>query len=218
MTLTIAIDGGTRTGKSTTAERLAAKLGLLAISTGALFRTWAWLTLQLNLDPDDEIDCNLSALRLIQLGFRFIDADHAELGGDVLGPKELRNPEVTAASSKVAVHAHARRLLLPLQRDPVACGGVVEGRDIGTVVLPNADLKIFLTVTPEERLRRALKRDGYAAARTDAERDLRETTRTAAPLIPAADAIIIDTTDRPIDEIVRQILDTVTKLTSPDVG
>lgn len=199
--LQIAVDGGAATGKTSTSMQVAQRLGLAHISTGLVYRALAWVIVRDGLDPDDSVDCLKVAHSLAEGDFEFTDADRVRIGDVLLERDQLRGPAVTDGSSRVAVHAGARQVLLDLQRQAAAGGAVVEGRDIGTVVLPNADLKIFLIVSDVEHRRRSIKSGGIELAQTNLERDRRETTRTAAPLVAAEGAWIIDTSNRTVAKV-----------------
>ncbi|HSX48424.1 MAG TPA: (d)CMP kinase [Candidatus Nanoarchaeia archaeon] len=206
----IAIDGSTRTGKSTVASIVAAKSDLPHLNTGLVYRAVGWLALGLKLDadaPNAEARMVRHVERLLASDrFRFVDADHFRVGIRVLSDQDLRSHQVTAESSVWAAMAKVRRCLVEMQRRAAANGAVLEGRDIGTVIFPGTPHKFFLTVTSEERWRRAVERDGELAARTDQERDEREASRSAAPMKPASDAFVIDTTKTPAAEVAKLIL------------
>ncbi len=201
----IAIDGGTRTGKTSTAKRVAQQLELPHISTGLVYRALAWAIIDLGLDPSSARDCARVSAQLADGGLSFVDGDTVSISDQALGISELRHPRVTAASSVVAVHREARANLLELQRQAAKAGAVVEGRDIGTVVLPDADLKVFLTVSPEEHWRRAEHEGGIVEI--DLARDQREASRAVAPMVPAADAITIDTSGLKVPEVVTIVIE-----------
>ena len=215
--LEIAIDGGTSTGKSSTSERVAKRLGLVHIDTGLVYRTLAWTVAFHRLNPDDATDC-LRLAEDLATEFEFIDGETVRAGVVVLKSEHLRTAKVTDWSSRVAVHAEARQVLLDLQRRAAADGAVVEGRDIGTVVLPDADLKIFLTVSEAERLRRSTKSGGAALAQINSERDRRETTRQTAPLVAVPEALTLDTSNLTVIEVADLIVDRALALRWPKVG
>lgn len=192
----IAIDGPAGSGKSTVARTVAAKLGLDYLDTGAMYRSVAWAVLHLELDP-------VAAAALdIEVGERIVIAGH-----DVTGP--IRGPEVSAEVSRVAAQPSVREQLVRKQRAWVEArsGGVIEGRDIGTVVFPDADLKVFLTASEEERARRRSgEAHGVDGAADVARRDRMDSTRAVSPLTKADDAIEVDTTGKTIDEVVDEVL------------
>jgi cytidylate kinase len=194
----IAIDGPAAAGKTTLAKRLAEELGFLFVPTGAMYRAVAWA-------QRNGIDWKRAKLEVREGGRIYLD------GRDITD--ELANPEIDELSSKVAVDSEVRRHLVALQRE-IARGRdvVMEGRDIGTVVLPDAELKIFLWATPEERARRRLReRGGKFEEILEAikRRDERDSSRTDSPLRPAEDAVIIDTTDKSPEETLRVVLELV---------
>ena len=192
--LIVAIDGPSAAGKGTLARRLAAHLGLPYLDTGLLYRAVGRLVLDHGGNPGDPATAECAALGL-----------HPEH----LGRRDLRGPEADAAASAVAAVPGVRAALLDFQRRFGAAGGaVLDGRDIGTVIFPNADLKFFITASAEARARRrwlelrerGLPQDLAAVERDLRARDERDQTRAAAPLRPADDAVVIDTTALDRDE------------------
>ncbi len=181
----IAIDGPAAAGKGTLARRLAAALGLPHLDTGLLYRAVGRRVLDAGGDPADPAAAELQALAL--------DAADLDRG-------DLRGPAADAAASAVARHPEVRAALLAFQRRfPGERGAVLDGRDIGTVVFPDADVKLFVTAALEARARRRWVELGGVAplAEIQAEmraRDERDSTRSAAPLVQAADAVVLDTT------------------------
>ncbi len=190
----IAIDGPSGSGKSTIARGLAAELGLPYLDTGGLYRAVTLAVLRRGVDPRDSEGCAgiARAVRVEQRGGRTYLC-----GEDV--DDEIRGEEVTAAVSAVSAHPALREAMLPIQRESAAEGGIVEGRDIGTIVLPDADLKVYLTASSEERARRRALQSGMedrdAVERELSRRDRQDEGRPVAPLIQARDAWEIDTTD-----------------------
>jgi GTPase len=205
----IAIDGPAGSGKSTVARAVAAALELPHIDTGALYRAAALACLRGQVELADADACTraVEAAIIDRVDDRtFLDGDDVE--------DEIRGGEVTAAVSTVAAHPGVRDALLPAQRRAVAtAGGVMEGRDIGSVVLPDADVKVFLTASPEERARRRagqLGRDDLdVLAAQLAERDGRDAGRETAPLVRADDAWELDSTGCEVDEVVARVVDRV---------
>lgn len=201
----IAIDGPAGSGKSTVAKMLAERLGFTYVDTGAMYRAVAWKLKQHDIDPD-----NTNALRELLENTQFSISDSVLcMDGRKIGD-EIRTPEISRLSSDVAKIAEVRRFLTAEQRRIAEKGNVImEGRDIGTVVIPDADLKFFITASPEERARRRyeqLKRLGIEAnydriLNELIQRDRNDSSREIAPLKPAEDAIIIDTTNMTIDEV-----------------
>lgn len=202
----IAIDGPAGSGKSTVAKRVAEKLGLAYLDTGAMYRSVAFAALRRGIDVNDAEAVG----RLAQQVEMEIGATVRVEGVDAT--VEIRGPEVTRAVSAVAANPDVRREMVRRQRDWVAVhdGAVVEGRDIGSVVFPNAELKVFLTASDEERARRRSQEmrdlDYDTVAADIARRDLLDSTRTASPLVMADDAVVVDTSGRTIDEIVEEVL------------
>lgn len=211
MSRVVAIDGPAGSGKSTVARAVAAALGLEVLDTGAMYRAVTLAVLAAGADPADPEACAAAARSVrIDLGARVV-LD----GRDVT--EAIRGPEVTAAVSAVSAHPAVREVLVGHQRAWAEAhgGAVVEGRDIGTVVFPQATLKVFLTASDEERARRRA-RDEAAADRTAdvaavqadlARRDRLDAGRAASPLVAAPDAVPVDSTDRTIDDVVRSIVD-----------
>ena len=209
----IAIDGPAGAGKSTVARHLARHFGLLNLETGAMYRAFALKALAANLSLEDAPALlALSAATSIALeptgqGNRVL-LD----GADVTA--QLREPAVTDGASRVSVHPPIRAWMVRLQQELGASGGVVmEGRDIGTVVFPNADVKIFLDAAPEVRGQRRYEQIGpstveehqpEAIVRELRARDERDRNRADSPLRPAADAILLDSTHLTLDEVVAQ--------------
>ena len=210
----IAIDGPAGAGKSSVARILAERLGFLHIDTGALYRV---LTLQVMREGIKPTDAGDVAKVLKSAHIQFIpeaDGNRVLLNGEDV-TKAIREPEVSENVSLVAQHGQVRDYLLILQREMAAKGGtVMDGRDIGTVVLPEAELKIFLTASAEERASRRMKElrcQGHRVTYKDVllsirARDNLDAERLVAPLRAAADAIPIDTTGKSVDAVVEEIL------------
>lgn len=220
--LVIAIDGPSGAGKSTVAHLLAERLGYLQIDTGAMYRAVAWLLHAGGVDPDDltavERLCSTVDVRLErQDGLQRVLAN----GQDVTAL--IRTPEMSLLTSRISALKPVREAMMQAQRRMGARGGVVlEGRDIGTVVFPDADLKFFLSASAEERGRRRyleLAAKGQQVSLADtvqavADRDLQDSQRELAPLRMAADAIAIDSSGRTIDEVLDSMVNACrTKLT-----
>ncbi|MFO7173328.1 MAG: (d)CMP kinase [Bacillota bacterium] len=213
--LTIAIDGPAGAGKSTVARQVAERLGYLYVDTGAMYRalTLKALRLRVPLDDADALTA-LAATTAIRLE-RGEEGNRVFLDGEDV-TAAIRDPEVSRHVSTVAAVPGVRERLVQLQREMARGGGVVmDGRDIGTHVLPDADRKFFLTATVEERARRRqaeLARAGYQvdleSVKAEIERrDLLDSTRDHSPLTQAPDAIAIDTTGLPVAEVVNRILE-----------
>jgi len=211
VTKVVAIDGPAGAGKSTLAQAVADHLGLERLDTGAMYRAVAWRALADGVDPDDAATVGEMARRLtIEVGDR-VTVD----GRDVTG--EIRTAAVDGAVSAVAANPEVRAALVARQRRWVTerGAGVVEGRDIGTVVLPDADLKIYLTARTGERARRRAgeRRDGRSVDEIESElqrRDRLDSTRDVSPLIAprdvADDAVMIDSTGKSADEVLQEVL------------
>ena len=206
----IAIDGPAGAGKSTVARRVAHRLALRQLDTGAMYRAVAWLALHEGVAPDDsEAVAKLARDAEINVGDDAVTVN----GHDVT--LAIRTPEVNAAVTPVAANSAVRAELVERQRSWVQAhrGGVLEGRDIGSVVFPQAELKLYLTATPAVRaLRRAVEmglRDDQAVRdleKTLADRDASDRGRTDGPLTIVEGAVIIDTSERDIDDIVDEIV------------
>ncbi len=207
----VAVDGPSGSGKSTVARGVAGALGLEVLDTGAMYRAVTLAALEAGCSLADEDACAKLARESrieVERGVTRLD------GRDVSA--EIRGPEVTAAVSIVAAHPAVRRVLVERQRAWAEQhgGGVVEGRDIGTVVFPDAPVKVFLTASDEERARRrhldeaAAAREVEVAAVREAlqRRDHIDSSRTVSPLRAADDAVVIDTTGRRVDDVVAEIV------------
>jgi CMP/dCMP kinase len=213
--LIIAIDGPVGSGKSTVARRVANILGYIYIDTGAMYRAVALKAMRKNVSLDDENGDDLVTLASdSRIDLRAADGTQQVLldGEDV--STAIRTPEVAQGASKVAVNAGVRRVLVAEQRRAGHAGGVVmEGRDIGTVVFPDAQLKIFLTASPEIRAERRWrehqqKGDSIDLAKTLEEvheRDRRDRERATSPLVQAQDAVLVDSTAMEPEEVARLI-------------
>ncbi|NBW92532.1 MAG: (d)CMP kinase [Actinobacteria bacterium] len=201
----IAIDGPAGAGKSTIARALSARLNMKYLDTGAMYRAVTFEALLRELDLDNqqlitdlaqECDLHVGLDRVIINGH---DATTA-----------IRGPEVTGNVSKVAANSGVRTEMRARQQEwaSVHNGGVIEGRDIATVVFPNAVLKVFLTASPEVRARRRVEQHGgnvIEIAQSIKERDLLDSTRADSPLASASDSVVVDTSDRAIDDVVDEI-------------
>jgi len=192
----IAIDGPAGAGKSTVARAVARALDFEFLDSGAMYRAAALAALR----GDDPTRVQVTLGERVLLG----DEDVTD---------EIRTPEVTDMASKVSADPAVREALVDRQREIIAAGDhVAEGRDIGTVVWPQAELKVFLTATPEERARRRATQLGadYDAILTEQRlRDMRDTTREHSPLQPATDAVELDTTGLSLDQVVQRIVELV---------
>ncbi len=211
----IAIDGPAGAGKSTIAKMAAKQLGFTYIDTGAMYRAVAWRVLQEYVPPvsTQQIISVLSDID-IQLGYDGSGSMTVEVNGTDVS-KAIRTPEVTALVSQAAAVPEVRRKLVDLQRKMAQRGHVLmDGRDIGTCVLPDADLKIYLTASADERARRRareLQAKGYDVDTKKIKsdiiaRDKADSERKVSPLRRADDAVLLDTTDMTIDEVLCAII------------
>jgi len=212
--ISVAIDGPAGAGKSTIAKKVAANLGFTYIDTGAIYRTMALYFLQNDISPDDE--GRVSELcDNIDVSIRYIDnVQHVFLFTEDVSDM-IRTSEVGGAASKISAYPAVRACLLQLQRDMANANDVVmDGRDIGSVVLPNATVKIFLTASVEERARRRYAEYVLKGHECDMEkikqeieeRDHRDMTREVAPLKCAEDATVVDSSDMTIDEVCDRVM------------
>jgi cytidylate kinase len=209
--LIIAIDGPAGAGKSTIASRLARKLGYVNLESGAMYRALALLAIEGDVSFDDEPTLvKMAAESRITLE-RTIGGNRVLLNGKDVSAR-IREQDVTEAASRVSVHPRVREWMVARQREMGIGGGVVmEGRDIGTKVFPDAELKIFLDADPVIREQRRLDQrqvkgpSAQAMAAELRERDRRDRTRAASPLVAAEDAVVLDSTNLSEDEVVNRI-------------
>lgn len=214
----IAIDGPAGAGKSTVAKMVARELGFLYIDTGAMYRAVTLKALRDGMDLEDQPGLSrLAAMTSVNLTVGPNEGLRVHLNGEDV-TEEIRSPEVSRSVSLVARVPAVRKRLVELQRAMALGGGVVmEGRDIGTVVLPDADVKIFLTASSMERARRRreeLAAKGYVMDQRQIEeeileRDRIDTSRKTDPLTPATDAEVIDCSSFPVEQVVMMIIDRV---------
>jgi cytidylate kinase len=203
--MVIAIDGPAGAGKSSVARGVAAELGFTYLDSGAMYRCVALAGIERGADLDDaEVMGELAAGLSISVEDKRVELDGREVG------EEIREPAVSEASSRVSVHPQVREAMVASQRRMIAAGRyVAEGRDIGTVVSPDAPLKVFLTASAEERARRRAAQTGEdedAVLEAQLERDRRDRTREHSALRPAADAVEIDTTGLSQEEVVARVV------------
>ncbi|MER8047802.1 (d)CMP kinase [Streptomyces sp. NPDC094032] len=211
-TVIVAIDGPSGTGKSSTSKAVAAKLGLSYLDTGAQYRAITWWMISNGVDVQDaDAVANAAAKPVIVSGTDPARPTITVDGVDAAGP--IRTEEVTSKVSAVSAVPEVRALITELQRS-IARGAeqgiVVEGRDIGTTVLPDADLKIFLTASPEAR---AARRSGevkgadvHATKEALVKRDAADSSRKTSPLAKAADAVEVDTTELTLDQVIECVV------------
>jgi cytidylate kinase len=195
----VAIDGPAGAGKSSVARAVANRLGFTYLDSGAMYRAVALTAIEREREPAEIAD----AVRLELTDGVWVD------GEDVT--QDIRRPEVSEAASRAAAEPTVRRAMVAEQRRIMASGDwVVEGRDIGTVVAPDAEVKVFLTAEPQERARRRAAELGVDSAGVLAEqtiRDARDTSREHSPLSPASDAVILDTTDLSFEDVVARVVE-----------
>ena len=202
----VAIDGPAGAGKSTVGRAVAARLGLDYLDTGAMYRAVTFAALRRGIDPGDQDDVAVLSSEVEMT----LDGLSVTVDG-VDATVEIRGREVTAAVSAVAANPRVRSELVRRQRSWVAAhgGGVVEGRDIGSVVFPDATLKLFVTASPRVRAERRVAEIGGDVAEVEAsiiERDRKDSTRADSPLTETSDAVLVDTTALSIDEVVERVL------------
>ena len=208
--IVVAIDGPAGAGKSTVGRAVAARLGLEYLDTGAMYRAVTFAALRRGLDPADEHDiAELS--ETVSLDVAAGQNGAMVLVDGVDATIEIRGREVTSAVSAVAANSRVRAELVRRQRRWVAehGGGVVEGRDIGSVVFPDATLKLFVTASPRVRAERRVAEIGGDVAEVEASiiaRDRKDSTRSDSPLAETSDAVLVDTSEMGVDEVVDHIV------------
>jgi len=220
----VAIDGPAGAGKSTVASRLANYLGIPYLDTGAMYRAVGLLALRDGLGPPlDEV----ASTRVVELMDRHrIEVEAGDGGTRILidgddVAEDIRSPECSLMASAVSALPEVRNALVPLQRAlGMQNGGVMEGRDIGTVVFPDADVKIFLTASADERARRRhgdLLERGAGASLAEVreqqkQRDLQDTSRAESPLQVACGSVVVDTTGLTLDEVVERLIEEIARI------
>lgn len=219
MAFILAIDGPAGAGKSTVSRRVADALGFVLVDTGALYRSAGLLAHRRGLDDPDTIAAAVASARI------HLDGSRVTLDGEDVSAA-IRTPEASRQASVVSAMGPVRAALLDLQRQEARRqprGAVVEGRDIGTVVFPDADAKIFLTASLEARAQRRHSEPAHAGltlteVMTEIDRrDTRDSQRDVAPLKAATDARVVDTTGRTIDEVVAEI-EGIVRARRPELG
>lgn len=214
----IAIDGPSGAGKSTLGRMLARELGLLYIDTGSMYRAVALAVIEASMNEDDDTSAGALAAR-VDINLEG-DPDSLRVmldGRDITD--RIRSEDVTNTSSVISAIPEVRRAMVQRQRELGERGAVLNGRDIGTVVFPHADVKFFLTASPDKRAQRRFEEDreqdaGASYEETFAEmteRDRRDTTRADSPLLKADDAILIDSSGLAIDEVFAKMMQEVRK-------
>jgi cytidylate kinase len=207
----IALDGPSGTGKSTVAKGLARKLGFRYLDTGAMYRAVTWAVLRDGMDPEDRDAVTALAART-RLEITTDPDDQRVLVDGRPVDAEIRSQAVTTAVSPVSAAPGVRELLVAAQRQLIGDGAVVvEGRDIGTVVAPDAGLKIFLTASPDARATRRSRQEGTDDHRSTAadliRRDTYDSSRAHSPLRAAEDAVHVDTTAMDVAEVIQRLVD-----------
>ena len=211
--IAVAIDGPAGAGKSTIARKVSEEIGFIYVDTGALYRTIGYYAILHNIDPEDK-DKVSACLDNIKITLKFNQGKQCVFIGDNDVSDKIRTPEISMAASAVSAIPSVRKFLLDLQKNLALENNVImDGRDIGTVVLPNADIKIFLTASSEERAKRRYadlkikdKDIKFQDVLNDIkQRDFNDINRKIAPLKPADDAIIVDTTGESLEQSVSRL-------------
>ena len=212
--IVVAIDGPAGAGKSTIAKALAAKLQVRYLDTGAMYRAVTFAAMNSGIDL-----LNQDLVAELTRESKMLLTDESVVINGLDATVAIRSSEVTAAVSTVAANSQVRTELRERQRQWIADhnGGVVEGRDIGSVVFPDATLKVYLTASPIVRAKRRVAQSGGNVdeiAAAIASRDLQDSSRSDSPLTQTDDAVTIDTSDRSIDEVVAQLVELTNKISS----
>ena len=213
----IAIDGPAGAGKSTIAKTAAKQLGFIYVDTGALYRAVGYYVLNKNIDPKNEEKVT-QILSQINVSLKFVDNEQRVFLNEEDVSGKIRTPEISMYASAVSAHPSVRQFLFETQRKLARENDVImDGRDIGTVVLPNADVKIFLTASPEERARRRYEELVLKGEKVNYDdilkdvitRDYNDSHRATAPLKQADDAILLDTTGNELEKSVQLVISTI---------
>lgn len=213
----IAIDGPAGAGKSTIAKTAAKQLGFIYVDTGALYRAVGYYVLNKNIDPKNEEKVT-GILDEINVCLKFVDNEQRVFLNEEDVSGKIRTPEISMYASAVSAHPSVRQFLFETQRKLARENDVImDGRDIGTVVLPNADVKIFLTASPEERARRRYEELVLKGEKVNYDdilkdvitRDYNDSHRATAPLKQADDAILLDTTGNELEKSVQLVISTI---------
>jgi cytidylate kinase len=211
----IAIDGPAGAGKSTIAKLVSGKLGFIYVDTGAMYRAMALYLSRMNVNPDNADEVGEKA-QAAEITIKYVNGEQVVMLGDENVNGLIRSPEVSAMASRTSQVARLREKLVELQQKLAETENVVmDGRDIGTVVLPNADLKIYLTASVQVRAMRRYKEmiaKGQEAVLEEIEKDIedrdyRDMHREASPLKQADDAVLVDTSDMSIEEVADKIIE-----------
>lgn len=214
MSINIAIDGPAGAGKSTVAKRVSKELGFIYVDTGALYRAVGLAALRLQKDPKEKAEV-LPLLPDLSVSLRFVNGDQRVFLGEEDVSEKIRTAAVSMAASDVSAIPEVRSFLFDLQKDIASKNDcIMDGRDIGTVVLPKAKIKLFVTASPEARAQRRYKEllmKGQTADYDDVLRDMnlrdeQDTNRKIAPLKQAPDAVLVDTSNMDLEESVAFVL------------
>lgn len=210
----VAIDGPAGAGKSTVAKGVAERLGYLYIDTGAMYRAVAWCIIREGVPIADK-NAVVALARMTEVALQMVDGEQRVFADGEDVSTAIRTAEATRASSAVSAIPGVRKRMVELQRTMAADGGVVmEGRDIGTVVFPDAEVKVFLTASAGERARRRVEQLTEMGVEADIgktasemrDRDLRDSSRATAPLVQAPDAVLLDTDGMTVEKVIDAIV------------